>query len=368
MKIVIRYIFLIILPSCIDVIDFETDNQTLLTIYGRITNSNTHTPYVEINYTVQQDNEFFPEENATVDLVIDDESIVPFVHIGEGRYEPQGKLVGNSGSSYYIRVQIDDKSYISQPELMPSAIGRDSVSFVIGQFEQISNQGVIFQSPGIELFFQTTIPDKKVYLRWDLEEVYTYNEMFLPAFVFPFYSRRQCFVTKPLFTERVFLFENENNSSINIPIRSLLIRPIDESFEEIHYFGLVQNSLTQEAFKYWQNIDQVANRSGSIFEIPPAAARGNVFNEQKKDEIVLGFFEASLVDTSSVYVINDELSQYIVIEPLCTELPASSFRDIPFMCLDCVVEQLGVDETCVDCTKLANSSLERPAYFPDINY
>jgi len=362
------YLFLlsIILFSCIDIIDFETDEQTLLTIYGRITNSYTHSPYVEINYTVQQDNEFFPEERAAVDLVINDGDIVPFIHTGGGRYEPQIKLVGSPGSSYYIRVQINDKIYSSQPELMPTAIGKDSISFEVGRTEQISNQGVKFQAPSIELFFETTLPNEKVYLRWDLEEVYTYTEIILPPFRFPFYSPSQCFITKPLFSKNIFLFDNFNNTATEIPRRELLLRLIDETFEEIHYFGVVQNSLTLEAYEYWKNVDQVVNRRGSIFEIPPATVRGNIFNSDDEEELILGYFEASRVDTSSFYVTNEELSLYI--EPLCNVIPASSFRDIPFMCLDCVVEDLGVDETCVDCTKLANSSLERPAYFPDINY
>jgi len=69
------------------------------------------------------------------------------------------------------------------------------------------------------------------------------------------------------------------------------------------YFLLVkQESLTQPAFKFWSTIRSLVSNSGGIFDTPPIAVEGNIFNTSDPEEIVLGYFGASAVSLKGVHI------------------------------------------------------------------
>lgn len=358
--------FFFISSSCIDIISFDTEYRPGLVIEGKITNSTTHTPYVRIATTSEDDGEKTAITDARVDLYVDDEQTVPFLHVENGLYEPLFKIIGKPGSSYQIEIRYADRRYQSTPEVLPTQVGSDSISYEVGQLTRLSPEGVEIKIPGISVFVESKVPASETYLRWDLEEVYTYKEMVLPAFRFPFYSPGICFVTEPVFLQELQLFTTRGNTTTEIPRRLIYEKAIDETFEEVHYFAIIQNAITRAAFEYWVQIDQTANRDGSLFETPPATVRGNIYDVDDPDQLILGYFEATKTDTSSFYVTNDGLNFYVA--PVCDVLPSNLFFDIPFMCFDCVIEDLNVRRSCIDCTTLPNSSQERPPYFPDLSF
>ncbi len=52
----IRIVFLqLICYSCIDIIEFETDTTESISIYGRLTNSGNHDPYVTVSFSETTD-------------------------------------------------------------------------------------------------------------------------------------------------------------------------------------------------------------------------------------------------------------------------------------------------------------------------
>lgn len=363
-KLFLLFVVALGLSSCIDEIDFETDFERILTINGKITNSWTHQPFVSISYTGQSGDPDSAVVDASVRMLIDEVEMISFEHKGNGRYEPIEPLVGEPGRSYEIEVEQNDQMYRSLPERLPSSVGRDSLGYAIVQEERINDRGVQFSISVIDIRAQTDLPDQEVFIRWEIEESYTFTELILPAFKFPFASPKLCFITQPVTTSSIALFNNQNNTASLLPSRSLVSREIDESFEEIHYFAVFQHSISPEAYQYWENINDVAFRDGSLFETPPAAVRGNFRNIQDNDDLVLGYFEAANVDTASFFVTNEEIGFRVPEE--CGLIPAESFRDIQSMCIDCVREQLGVREACLDCLVLPNSSLERPPYFPPV--
>lgn len=83
-----------------------------------------------------------------------------------------------------------------------------------------------------------------------------------------------------------------------------------------------------ETFEYWEKVAEVVGSTGSLFDAPPAAIPGNIFNPEDQDEVVLGYFEVTnnqttrfrtLIDTFNLrpaspdcqYNINRPLDNYL---------------------------------------------------------
>ena len=58
---------------------------------------------------------------------------------------------------------------------------------------------------------------------------------------------------------------------------------------------ILQHSLNQNTYNYWQAVEDQRKASGSIFDPPPARIDGNVFAEDANTLPALGIFEVSAV-------------------------------------------------------------------------
>ncbi|MEJ0030380.1 MAG: DUF4249 family protein [Bacteroidota bacterium] len=128
------------------------------------------------------------------------------------------------------------------------------------------------------------------------------------------------------------------------------VRAIDKSFLGKHFFSLYVSTTTPESYVYWKNVDQLINRSGSIFDTPPAPISGNVSSVANPDEAVFGYFEATNTTLSRVYTVRS---------------------DIPYPVEDsCLDPRYGIywghyPPECYDCLRLDNSTNVPPAWFLD---
>ena len=69
------------------------------------------------------------------------------------------------------------------------------------------------------------------------------------------------------------------------------------------YFILAQQqSLTKEAYNFWNKVRGQLNNSGGVFDTPPVLIQGNIYNVNTPDEQVLGYFGASSIRFMPYYV------------------------------------------------------------------
>ena len=69
------------------------------------------------------------------------------------------------------------------------------------------------------------------------------------------------------------------------------------------YFVLAQQqSLTKEAYNFWNKVRGQLNNSGGVFDTPPVLIQGNIYNVSNPDEQVLGYFGASSLRYMPYYV------------------------------------------------------------------
>ena len=144
--------------------------------------------------------------------------------------------------------------------------------------------------------------------------------------------------------------------------RLFATRPIDRSFGVKHYFNLIQSAINKETFDYWSRVNSLTTRQGSIFDTPPAPIPGNIKSEDPNEQ-VFGFFEVADVDTTRMFLTNNDILVWW--DDPC-ELNGPEWLpvfSVPFECVPCLIEERIVEETCIYCSRLPNSSLRRPVYF-----
>lgn len=102
---------------------------------------------------------------------------------------PGVNTIGEGASGFNVRggrvdqnlIQItlgNGTTYRSEPETIPMAIAKDSMYLEITTKEEFSDSGVLVEKDVINTFVNTSIPEteKPLFLRWKLEEVYSFRK------------------------------------------------------------------------------------------------------------------------------------------------------------------------------------------------
>lgn len=96
---------------------------------------------------------------------------------------------------------------------------------------------------------------------------------------------------------------------------------------EPYYLAVQQSSLSEGAYKFWTGLDDQVNSVGGVFDPPRSAVRGNLFNVANGEEQVLGYFGASAISRSVVYLRRDNIDKPPIV-------PFSAFTLAP-ECVPC---------------------------------
>ena len=325
----------LITAACVEPISFESNpagNQ--LIVNGKITNADG--PYeVLLNKTAQNAPFPVPMSGAQVTLYNERGQQDLFLEQESGLYRT-GKLIqGQPGDTYYIEIVLaDGTTYRSLPETMPGAIGQDSAYYEVVKEEVVSESGILFEDRVVKVYTDTQLPAEasSLYLKWEVQSVYSVTtKVSSPLGDQIVY----CYFYEYPNAQDILLFNRQALSEGNKLQRQwVATREVDYSFLERHYFNVIQSSITRRAYDYWDQVRQLSNRTGSIFDTPPGLAKGNVYNVDDAEEQVLGYFEAALVDTARFFL---------------------NRRNIPF--------NIGSTCQCNQCYELPDFTYDRPGYF-----
>lgn len=358
---------LVLVWACSEVIDLQTDESGgQVVIFGRVTNG-TFGNFVSVSRTAPQGGAPFPILGATVTITGSDGTSQLLIPGDSGIYEfqPGSFLGGSIGESYSLTVQTGDKVYRTEPQLMPQNYGRETMSFELGQIETITSaQGTITQDVA-SISARTDFDElpEEFYLRWDIEEAYTYLGTWLPLRHYPLSGGSvQCYVINDLNEQRIFLHNGRENRATTIPARVFVDRVIDKSFQTLHYFNLIRSSLSKQTYDYWSRIDLSVNRQGSIFDVPPAGVPGNVLADTP-DEEVLGYFEVVSVDTTRLALTRRDVPVFFFDECDFTGPRFPELFTVPRDCRQCLADEGIVEESCLYCGREPGNTNQRPSYF-----
>lgn len=247
-----------------------------------------------------------------------------------GRYELEGFQPPRDGLEYYLEVFAGGQVYRSKPQTMPEVIGSDQLSYTFERARLEDNP----EAALISIASEVTLPDQvgNYYLRWSVDEAYFWDLTFFPN---PFNTPPPpCYVFEISDPERITLV---NGDLLNKPggksTQVVAKRLIDQSFLSRHYFNVRQLSIDEDAFDYWAKVRELVNNTGSVFDTPPAPIRGNLFNVNDPDEVVLGYFEVAKAKVARIYTTRADVPYFL--EEICEYIPGKRATEYKPTCLSC---------------------------------
>lgn len=358
---------LLLLFSCSQVIDLDVDQSGgQLVIFGRITNG-TLGNQVVVARTAESGapQEMISgamvriiDENGTEEQLVED-------GVNPGVYDLKRQtLQGQVGTAYRLEVQIFGNTYETSFQQMPELLGKDQIEWEHVQEEDISDAGARISRDVVNIYNTTEFDElpEEFYVKWNIEEVYTVLGMELPRSWYPRYSPMQCYVTNNLSEQETFLLDGSEIRTPELGRRLFAKRDVDRSFAVKHYFNVIQSAINKETYEYWSRVNSITTREGSIFDTPPAPVPGNITSSDP-EEIVLGFFEVIAVDTARTFMTNNDIPSFWD-DPCELKGPDRiPLFSVPIECVTCLIQEKIVEETCIFCNKLVNSSTLRPSYF-----
>lgn len=327
---------LILGNSCVDPLDFigETARGQVV-IYGLFTNDGDEAHIVNVGVTQNFGLVQAPVNNAAVFLRSSDGMFRQYIPSGNGEYKLEG-FGGTPGSSYSLRVVINDQIYESSFERMPESNAVDQIDF---RFTTVLTDTRV-ELPTFEVFGNSSIQDasEPLFLRWSAEETYLWSLLELPPSGPSTSTMPPCFIQSVIEPSRINLFSTAGTQTRSVDL-FFGRRNVDDSFLNPFFVTIKQYSINQATFEYWEKIRIAASNQGGIFDTPPAPVNGNFQNLSNPEERVLGIFEVAKVQKTRFFT-TAEVVPFFLPAPCRFALgrPISSY---PSTCLNCEARAQG---------------------------
>ncbi len=336
--------------GCLDPFSFErTDQDVSIVVDGQLTTSD-GPHYVRISNVLAFGDKYFDPVPGINVRLHDEDKTYQFVESSTGVHViPQGILSGIPGKIYYISMTLPNGDILkSSPERMPENHALKEVNGKFIRENVIAASGIERPERIIELTINAEFPEidqgAEFYLRYSVEEDFSYPEVRCG----PLHAPKICYVNVPAFTKDFALFNSTLSGKTTID--SLVIHKKSRlsavQFRGKHYFSVVQQSITKEAYEYWLRIKEVTNQEGTVFDKPPASVPGNIMNETNPEEHILGYFELAAIDVKRRGFIP---SEYFAGSSESDECSPFNRRNWP--------------RRCCECLELDDASTQRPSWF-----
>lgn len=268
--------------------------------------------------------------------------------LGKGKYQLPGLIVkGVKGGKYLLDIVLPEGShYQSTQEVMPALQANDSAWFKVEKITVVSSEGIPVQREVVNIYMTAILPTSETpsYFRWSMDEVYRLYETCFPS---PFHNcPPPCYVPLPVSSSKLQILQTTDYANKQLSNILLQSNEINSTFLSKHYFNVNQFSMSKSTYDYWKKVQQLVERTGSIFDTPPANLPGNIHNVNAPTEIVFGYFEASLQRVNHVGVARGYIQSDIFDE--CLFRPGFG----------------AVYQTyCLNCLTLVGSTHTQPSWF-----
>lgn len=241
----------------------------------------------------------------------------------------------------------DGRTFRSAAEPLPPLPQIEKVDVDVYREEVRNEVGNILEKDFLEIKITTPLRSgeaEKSFLRWTMTGVYRFVEAPAPISNM-FNPQLTCYIQDDLSKNEILLFNGRETTEETLTrFPALRDIPLTHFFASGYYVTVYQQSLTPEAYRYWDQLRQNANPGGGLFEPTPGSVTGNIMNIDDPDETVLGFFYATQTDTIRRLIRASEVGN-----------PS----------LYCFNPNNWEADFCSDCTLLPGSSLMKPDYWEE---
>lgn len=312
-RLFIKYCLLIILAwvsGCVEPFTPEVSNyENLLVIEAFISDDvKSQEVILSRSYPITTSRVHF-ETGASVLLEDAAGNRIFFAEKERGHYSPEVVFVPEVGKSYVLTITTGNGNlYNSDPVIMKKT---PPVTKVYFERETITSDKTGGLDEGIQVFLDTKIESNEPgYFRYEWEETWEFSTPF-ESFLDYDFERNFAFERKEnisrcwqgSFSTKLNLATTENITTGTIerqPIRFLSFR---ESMLRVKYSILVkQFSLSEEGYRFWQNLKESNESTGSLYDAQPYQVTGNIKNVNNTAEPVLGYFDMAMVSTKRIFI------------------------------------------------------------------
>ncbi len=291
--------------QCVTQFDPElTKDITKLVVDGLITDQ--PPPYqVRVTYSAPYTNDatIFGRSPAQAKISIRDDQ----GGIEELRYTSNGYFISSAtgmrgvvGRKYFVSIILPDgRQYQSREELLKPTPKIDALRVEFLELTEIYLRGKF------RISVETTDPaGSEDFYRWSWSHFKTKNVCDF-TYTFPDFAIIYWSCCVPCWT--VLRCEGCINIASDKLINGRKFADqflLDVPYTSVEPYFLVaqQQSLTKEAYNFWNKVRGQLNNSGGVFDTPPVLIQGNIYNVSNQDEQVLGYFGASSIRYMPYYV------------------------------------------------------------------
>lgn len=282
------------------------DQNNFLVVEGFIV-PDTGTTNIYLSRTIGLNQNAPIKENKAI-VTVETEAGKSFilVNLGNGTYRIKSLNLGTAKAR--IKIVAGQDVYYSSFEtpLYTSVI--DSVSF-----KQLSDKDV-------EVYVSTHSNDPNIqrYYYWSYQDTWSFTSQYTSAYYYDpltekVYPRLEdihnCWRTESSTdiligsSERLSTNVIENFKLLNIPYRS-------EKLGTKCSIEVKQYSLIKAAWQYWENLKKSTENLGSIFDAQPSLLRGNLYNQNNPNDIIVGYISISKPASKRIFINNAQVKPW----------------------------------------------------------
>ncbi|MBX2961525.1 MAG: DUF4249 domain-containing protein [Cyclobacteriaceae bacterium] len=316
-KSIILFALLTLLISCIDPFDVRTGGKKgRLVVDGMITNFS-QASVIKLSRSLAFDNTgiissyFDPERDATVIVKDNLGNEIQFNETQPGVYLPDPAFTGTVGNEYILQIQTSDgQQYLSSAEKMFPIVPIEEVLYEYHVYEELVQNvyGQYFpvQRFGFRISVQSNDTEtERNYYRWKVRGIFEFFS-FIGETIF------QCWVPVPRLETGVRIRDDlfVNGNSFTEPVA---IIPYDRT--TYYQVTVQQQSLTPDAYRFWNDIRNQQTNTGSIFDPIPSQINGNIYNVNDPGDAPFGFFSASALTEKTILINRFQASGFVSPSP-----------------------------------------------------
>ncbi|MFN0214887.1 MAG: DUF4249 family protein [Saprospiraceae bacterium] len=234
------------------------------------------------------------------------------------------------GSPYRLTVSLPNgKKYQSAWEILQPAPKPEGIETTFVQREFYDNLGVLRMDTFVQFGINTplTAPNttKPARFRWEFSQGYKLTDD----------PGKTCFVVRSLLADNVYVFNGATAGQNNLDNYHLVETRLDSRMSEGFYLLVYQQSITENAFGYFDELHQLLSKKGTLFDPPAGAIRSNIISLNDPNELTYGFFYAAKQDTS-FYYLSPQAAGYP--DFYCPLPPTNGEAPRPNACDDCLLD------------------------------
>ena len=316
LKSLITLFIIAALYTCIDPYNPKiSGDESFLVVEGLITDENAS--YAVRLYRTMQSADSIPEKVIDANLFITDENGDKTIlnNAGNGLYKTDSTVfTGVTGETYILHISTaNGNEYTSEPCLMLPVPDIDSIYYEKDE-EFTSNHSETMQ--GIRIYLDSKEGDENnQYFRWEFVETWKFRVPIPKR-----YNYIDSATILPVDVINEFCWKQQKSSEILVksfsPGQAHIIKkqplhfivPDKSDRLSIQYSILVkQYSMSKKESDFWDNLKQVNEGGGDIFDPQPFPVISNISNVNNPADCVLGYFEVSSVKRKRIYITFSEI-------------------------------------------------------------